>query len=159
MRHGDIITIGIDSSTTEIGVAIFLNGRLISTENKIFNGIYTIDKLKKIGKYFEELFSERAPDIVLIEEPAPVRNSRAITSLNQVVGAIITMASMYGVLTIDFVHNRTAKKVMGIRSKDDSIAKARKLYPEKLSRPVTHHECDAIMVVETYKKLVEGLKG
>jgi len=36
MRHGDIITIGIDSSTTEIGVAIFLNGRLISTENKIF---------------------------------------------------------------------------------------------------------------------------
>jgi Holliday junction resolvasome RuvABC endonuclease subunit len=144
-----MITIGIDSSTTNCGVAIFENGTLLKTINYPFPGNYDLPKLEKITKTFIKLFSEQRPDMIILETPAPVRNSRTLTALNQVAGAIWGVAVSKGIF-IDTMHNKTAKKVMGTKSKEDAVRKVEEVFGISV---LTDHEADAVLVVEAYKLL------
>lgn len=56
-----IVTIGIDSSTTNCGVAIFKNGILDSTKNYEFKGTYSVEKLKEIVDTFNDVFKTLSP--------------------------------------------------------------------------------------------------
>ena len=142
-----VITIGIDSSTTNCGTAIYENGKLVRTKNYEFSGRYTLTKLEKITKTFNDLFDELTPDMIILEKPAPVRNSRTLTSLNQVAGAIWGVATAKGIF-IDQMHNKTIKKMMDVKSKDDAI----KVVSERFGMEVeTDHEADAVLTVEAYK--------
>lgn len=152
-RIGDTITLGVDSSTTNCGVAVFVNGKLSQTANFEFSGKYSVSKLKIIAFAFNNLFADYSPDIVLIEEPAPVRNSRAITGLNQVAGAIAALGFYHGA-HVDFVHNRTVKKMFNVKTKEDSVGLVRRMF--KVSKDITEHETDAVLVVMTYTKLYGG---
>lgn len=150
---GDTITLGVDSSTTNCGVAVFVNGKLKQTANFEFKGKYSIEKLKAISFTFNNLFADYSPDIVLIEEPAPVRNSRAITGLNQVAGAIAALGFYHGA-HVDFVHNQTVKKTYKIKTKQDSINIVRRSF--RVRKDMTEHEADAVLVVSAYIKLYGG---
>lgn len=145
------ITIGVDSSTTNCGVAIYEDGVLIGTALFTFKGKYDFEKLRLIVSEFDDLFSDCSPDIVLIEEPAPVRASRAVTGLNQVAGAIFSCAMSHGAF-VDMIHNRTVKRLMQTKTKEDAIRLASTLWTGEVSE----HEADAVLVVEAYKKLVKG---
>jgi len=152
-----IITIGIDSSTTNCGVAIYENGKFINAINYKFDGTFDLNKLKKIILGFDELFETYGPDLVVIEETVPIRNSRAVTSLNQVFGAIVSLAMAQG-SWVNQVHNKVCKSTFKYKTKEEAIAIAKKL--TKIKREITEHEADAILVVETYKKIIfpEGMK-
>jgi Holliday junction resolvasome RuvABC endonuclease subunit len=146
-KKKDMITIGVDSSTTNCGVAIFKNGALVSTCNYKFSGTYDLDKLEKIIQTFDELFREHKPRMVILERPAPVRNSSTLTALNQVAGAIWATATLHGAF-IDHMHNKIIKKIMEVNSKDDAIAKVKKDYGVEVE---TDHEADAVLTVEAYR--------
>ena len=143
----EIITIGVDSSTTNCGVAIFRNGTLIETCNYAFPGIYDLDKLEKIITVFDKLFTKHKPQMVILEKPAPVRNSKTLTALNQVAGAIWATAAMHGAF-IDDMHNKIIKKVMSVESKQDAIRIVKKNYGLDV---LTDHEADAVLTVEAYR--------
>ncbi len=148
----DIVTVGIDASTKSCGVAVFVNGNYYSSFTKTFDGTFTYEKLKEIIDFFNQFFDDLVPDIVIIEEPLAVRNGRVTRHLNLVGGAIFSSAYSY-CQTVDFIHNRTVKKLMNIKTKQDSIDKALKLYNIACK---TDDESDAIMLVEAYKCLTIG---
>lgn len=150
MIDGKTITIGIDSSTVCCGVAIYKSGVFFKTEKLEFKDRFCPEKLYAIAKEFQSLFIIYQPDIVVIEEPVPTRFSKAVTSLNQVAGVIFGVAT-YFCDTVDFIHNLTVKKAMGIKTKEDSIAKAKSLYPQL--KDINDDQSDAIMLVETYNKI------
>lgn len=142
-----MITIGVDSSTTNCGIAIFENGNLIKTHNYTFDGTYTLDKLEKIVKTFDQLFEEHKPGLVIMEKPAPVRNSKTLTALNQVAGAIWSVAVLKEVFIAE-MHNKIIKKIMNVKSKQDAIERV----AEKFGIIVkTDHEADAVLTVEAYR--------
>lgn len=147
-----MITIGIDSSTTNCGVAIFENGALVKTCNYEFSGKYDLTKLEEITHTFMEVFDEYDPQMIILETPAPVRNSRTLTALNQVAGAIWGLAISRGIF-IDTIHNKTAKKVMGTQSKEDAVKKVEELFGLLVE---TDHEADAVLVVEAYRIHMNG---
>jgi Holliday junction resolvasome RuvABC endonuclease subunit len=147
----EVITMGIDSSSTNCGIAVFKNGTLTKTENIKFDGCYDLDKLTKITKVFQEKLEEHDPSIVIMEKPAPVRNSKALTSLNQVAGALWALALVRGVF-IDEIHNKVLKKLMDIKTKEDSMAKVKELYGIEVK---TDHESDAVLAVAAYKLWTE----
>lgn len=142
----DVVTIGVDSSTTNCGVAVFKNGTLIKTCNYEFSGTYDLDKLEKIIETFNDLFKKHKPHIVILESPAPVRNSKTLTALNQVAGAIWATAAMHGAF-IDHMHNKIIKKVMGVANKAEAVEKVKKQYGLEVA---TDHEADAVLAVEAY---------
>lgn len=147
----DIITIGVDASTRSCGIAVYKNGVYDTSYVKTFPGTFTFEKLKTIIEYFNEMFTDLLPDIVLIEEPLAIRNGRVTRHLNLVGGAIFACA--YGTcMTVDFLHNKTVKRLMGISSKADSMRLGKKIS----GRPCeTDDESDAILIVESYKKLTQ----
>jgi len=153
-RKSDVITIGVDSSTTSCGVAVFINGKLDATDNYKFVGTYDIDKLHAISVVFGKLFSDYKPEIVLLEEPINVRNARTAMGLNQVAGAIVSLAVMSGA-HVGYVHNKTMKKIYNIVTKDDSVRVATRDFGVK--EPISEHEADAILVVGTYMRLYGDL--
>ena len=142
-----MVTIGVDSSTTNCGIAVFRNGDLITTCNLEFSGRYDLDKLELIIQRFDELFKEHKPHMVILEQPAPVRNSRTLTALNQVAGAIWATAAMHGAF-IDHMHNKIIKKIMEVKSKQDAIDRVKEKYGVVVE---TDHEADAILTVEAYR--------
>lgn len=141
-----MVTIGVDSSTTNCGVAIFKNGDLVKTCNYKFSGTYDLDKLGKIIETFNTIFSEHKPRMVILERPAPVRNSKTLTALNQVAGAIWATAAINGAF-IDHIHNKVIKKVMEVGSKQEAIDKVKERYGLDVE---TDHEADAVLAVEAY---------
>lgn len=143
----NMVTIGVDSSTTNCGIAVFRNGDLITTCNLEFSGTYDLDKLESIIKQFDDLFKEHKPHMVILEQPAPVRNSRTLTALNQVAGAIWATAAMHGAF-IDHMHNKSIKKIMKVKSKQDAIDRVKEKYGINVK---TDHEADAILTVEAYR--------
>ncbi len=145
------VTIGVDTSTTNCGVAIYKDGKLVGTKLLTYSGKYNFEKLRRIVVDFVHLFSDYSPDIVLIEEPAPVRASRAITGLNQVAGAVFCCALMHNAF-VDMIHNRTVKRLMQTKTKEDAIRLASTLWTGEVSE----HEADAVLVVEAYKKLIKS---
>lgn len=151
-KRKPVVTIGVDSSTTNCGVAIFRNGKLKKTYNYTFKGTYDLDKLDKIISTFDELFSKHKPNIVILERPAPVRNSKTLTALNQVAGAIWATAVAHGAF-IDDIHNKSIKKIMNIKGKDEAIEKVKSEFGVEVE---TDHEADAVLTVEAYKIFVEN---
>lgn len=147
-----VITIGVDASTTCCGLAVFKDGFLTKTFSVKFKGKYDAFKLKDICIAFENVFEEYNPDIVIIEEPFTFSASRtnAVSSLNQVAGAIFSTAMNY-THNVYMIHNSTVKKIFGIKGKDlkdQMMAKAKELYDEDYK---TQDEADAVLVVEAYK--------
>jgi len=151
----DMITIGIDSSTTNCGIAVFVNGNLKETKNFEFPGRYSLDKLEDITNTFSNLFDEVKPNMVIMESPAPVRNSKTLTALNQVAGAIWAVAVVKGVF-IASMHNKIVKKIMGTKTKEDAINLVKKKYKRKVK---TDHEADAVLTVEAYRIHMENLSN
>lgn len=150
-KEKQMITIGIDSSTTNCGIAVFSNGTVIETSNYEFTGSYDLDKLRRITETFIEIFDKHNPNMVIMETPAPVRNSKTLTSLNQVAGAIWGVAVSKNIY-IDHMHNKKTKKIMGTKTKEDAINKVKELFGLSVK---TDHEADAILTVEAYKIFVE----
>ncbi|MCA9308245.1 MAG: crossover junction endodeoxyribonuclease RuvC [Patescibacteria group bacterium] len=144
------ITIGIDSSTTNCGVAVFKDGELVGTENITFDGKYNLNKLEKIINAFSEVFQKHNPDLVVLEEPAPVRHSKTLTSLNQVAGAIWAAAHMHGAY-IDTIHNKTIKKYMNVKTKEDSINCVHEICGLLVA---SDHEADAVLTILAYEQYV-----
>lgn len=151
-EENDVITIGIDSSTKSCGIAVYKNGEYYTSFVKKFPGTFDIEKLKMIVDYFNELFNDAIPDIVIIEEPLAVRNGRISRHLNLVGGAIFACAHSYCLL-VDFIHNKTAKSLMKTKTKDDSLKAAKEITGKDCE---TDDESDAILLVESYKKIVYG---
>jgi Holliday junction resolvasome RuvABC endonuclease subunit len=149
-EHPKMITIGVDSSTTNCGVAVFENGNLIHTKNFEFEGSYNLEKLEKITRVFKNLFTEYNPGMVILEAPAPVRNSKTLTALNQVAGAIWAVAVVNETFITD-MHNKVIKKLLNIKSKQDSIDRVAEIFGLTVE---TDHEADAVLVVEAYKMMV-----
>lgn len=154
MKRGvnDIITVGVDPSTRSCGIAVYKNGAYEYSFTKEFSGIFDYKKLKTIIEYFNEFFTEVLPDIVIIEEPLAIRNGRVTRHLNLLGGAIFSCA--YSLCsTVDFINNMTVKRLMGIKSKEDSLKRAADFCYKTCQ---TDDESDAILIVESYKKLVYG---
>lgn len=143
-----MITIGIDSSTTNCGFALYDAGVFKDSDTFSFDGKYDLSKLEEIADVFHSLFEFWHPGLVIIEEPINVRNKRAAMSLSQVAGAIASKAWNVGA-TVNFLHNKTVKSLMGFKTKEESIALAR-----KIGNVANEHEADAVMLVEAYKKLI-----
>lgn len=157
----------IDASTREFGLAYFTDGKLHHVKNISVDGIYgrNLDKAHEIYKQFDGIFLQStiyqklAVDHVVFEEPVPIHNSKAVTSINQIIGVLIGMCFERN-LTVDWVHNRTVKSLMGINKKgkegkqqSKDIAKSR--YPEFATEIITDHISDAILVGETYKLIMK----
>jgi len=142
--------IGIDSSTRNCGVAIYDDNKLIFSCAYPYTGVYSIEKLRLICADFSDLIQKHQPDALLIEETIPVRNGRAVTSLNQVAGAIMAIGFEYGA-TVGTIPPTTIKRIMEVKDKFDSVSKAMELHPEL--NAISDDEADAILVVETYFRM------
>jgi Holliday junction resolvasome RuvABC endonuclease subunit len=149
-NNKDTITIGIDSSSKHCGYAIFKNGNLIKTDVFNYEGKYTLQKLGEVTKDFDTLFKKEKPHIVILESPAPVRNSRTLTMLNQIAGAIWSVAAVNGAF-IDEIHNKKIKKIMEIKTKQDSIDKVQEIFNYQVAND---HEADAVLAVKAYEKRI-----
>jgi hypothetical protein len=150
------LIVGLDTSVHNIGVAIYECNNFIRTEYYPFKDTYCLDSLFKICETIEtEIFGELRgyKRLLLIEEPLPpVRNSKAISMLNQVAGALAWLGKSYG-FDVRYINNRTVKNRMGITTKEDSIKKVRKLYKDSIRKGMTDHESDAVLLVETFYTL------
>lgn len=144
---------GIDSSSKSCGIAIFLDGRYEQSWVQTFDDTFSIQKFRNMTLYFDELFKAHKPDIVLLEEPLAVRNGRTTRTLNLIGGMIFGLASSRA-KTVDMLHNRTIKSKMGFKTKDESKEKALELHDVRVK---TDDESDAILLVDTYIKLVSEL--
>lgn len=153
MDTSAIKTIGIDTSSRSVGVAIFEDGSYKRSFTAVFEGNFTIQKFRDMVDYFNELFLTEMPDIVILEEPLSARNGRTTRVLNQIAGMVFGLASSYA-HTIDMIHGATIKKQMGFKTKEESIARAKDIYGVNCS---TDDESDAILLVGTYIKLVNDL--
>jgi len=152
MKNKKIITIGIDSSTTNCGIAVYTNGKFAGSKNIEFKGVFNLSKLEFITKEFNHIFKVYEPMLVIIEETVPIRNSRAVTALNQVFGAIVATAILHGA-HVNQVHNKTMKSTFKYKTKEEAIVIAKKLTGAR--EDITEHEADAILVVETYKEMIK----
>ena len=152
MNYKNITLLGIDASSTNIGIALYEDNVLRSTKNLQFKGTYNLEKLELIAKEIEELISDVNPRVILIEEPVPMQGSKAMTALNQVAGAICAIAFVYR-MQVKYIHNRTAKKAFGVTHKVMANKLMINKYP-KLEN-ATEHELDAVLIVEAYLKLKE----
>lgn len=148
----------IDASTTNFGLAWFMDGNLIEVRNIVIKGLLDIEKLQKIWSVFQlELVGMIDVDQVVFEKPVPVQFSSALTSINQVIGLLIGLFYSRGI-AVDWIHNKTIKSRMGIKShgkegKLESIRIAKSLYPFLADSITTDHIADAVLVGETYKIL------
>ncbi len=148
----------IDASTSHFGFAEYVNGELVDVSKTDFGDVYSINKLEKMFKFFEILFRSRACNHIVLEQPVPLQFSRAVVQINQVVGMILATAFQQGITT-DFVHNRTAKRLLGVTErgklgKAQGIEIVKKLYPQFADQIVNDHIADAVIVGEAYKKLM-----
>ena len=148
----------IDASTTNFGLAWFMDGQLIELRNVVVKGKLDIEKLKMIWDEFQnELDDTIKVDQVIFEKPVPVQFSSALTSINQVIGLLIGLFYSRNI-PVDWIHAMTIKSKMGIKAhgkegKLESIKTARALYPFLANEITTDHIADAILVGETYKIL------
>lgn len=178
-----MILLCIDASTSNFGLAWFKNGDLFAVYHLEVKGTFDLHKLgiiyKEISRFlsnkpylvpspinyldpfgFDLKVSPRVDrlDFVVFEQPAPVRFSKALTSINQVMGVLIGVC-MERRIEFDWVHNRTVKKLAGITGKGidgkkQSVELAQGLYPEFKDQIISDHVADAIHVGEAYKHIV-----
>jgi Holliday junction resolvasome RuvABC endonuclease subunit len=150
----ETITLGIDASTTNIGLAFYINGVFDRTKNIVFKGTFDLTKLELIVKTISTLLDHTKVDFIILEEPVvPVgfhKNMIIVMKLNQVAGAICAVAMMKGVY-IQYMHNQTAKSAFGVKHKDAAGKLMVNKYP--VLADATEHEKDAVLLVEAYNKL------
>lgn len=142
----------VDASTSHFGFALYEDGVLIKADGVYVKGTFDLAKLQEIYRKLQDKFHV---DHVVFEQPAPIRFSKALTSINQVFGMLAGTCLERGI-TIDWLHNRTIKSRMGITmkgrdGKKQSIAIARAMYPTFVDDITTDHISDAILIGETYK--------
>ena len=145
------ITIGIDSGSHFCGVAVFENGIYKESFYLEFPGTYSLVKLREIVSRFNEIFKKYKPTIVVIEEPLAVRNGKVTRMLNLIGGSIFSQACAE-CDTVDFIHNKTLKRLQDIKTKEESIEKAKII---SLKDNLIDDEADAILLVDSYIKLVD----
>lgn len=143
------VTIAIDSSTTNCGIAIYENGVFKDSLNISFLNKYSLDKLIEISNWFSDFFSENPADLLIIEETVPSRFSRAVTGLNQVFGAIVAVANSHNI-HVNQLHNQKVKSHLNFKTKEEAIKLA---FAFTGRGNLTEHEADAVLLVETYKEL------
>ena len=154
--------LAIDASTRYFGLALYVGGRLYDVKSVSNTDTFSLDKLRDLYYTFEEICKEFEPEHVVIEKPAPVRNSKALTSINQVFGMIFALFVSKGV-TVDTVHNRTAFKYFpeitgtGKEKKQNTVDYIKKLYPEFANEITDDHVADAVIIGEAYIKITENL--
>ena len=144
----------VDASTSHFGFAWFKNGKLIKVEGTHIPGKFDLDKLRLIYLGLNSLFSSDVEHVVF-EQPAPIRFSSALTSINQTFGVLVGIC-LERKITVDWVHNRTVKSIMKITAKGkagkaESMARARQMHTRFMNKIKTDHISDAILIGETYK--------
>ena len=137
---------GIDSSSRICGIAVFKDQALISSQILKFKETFSLDKFKTIIDSFAILIKVHKPDLVILEDPLAVRNGKTTRILNQIAGGILALAVLYKI-DIMTIHNKTVKHLVGIKTKEDSLAMAKLLYGKTCS---TADESDAILLVRSY---------
>lgn len=146
----DTLTIGVDPSSTNCGIAVYLNGKYEHSFAQPFKGTFSMEKFNDIIDFFNVLFEAEMPDVVVIEEPQSVRGAKTTKMLNRIVGAIYACARSYSMF-VDFIPASTVKGKMEYKTKEESIALGSQI---KGAPCDTDDESDAIMVVESYMKKV-----
>lgn len=143
----------IDASTSNFGLAWFKDKKLIKVRNEYFSGKFSFEKMKALHLTFNNYFTLDV-DLVIFEQPVPVRFSNALTSINQSIGLLIGLCYTHNI-EVCWIHNRTIKKRMGVtehgkEGKKQGIEIVKKMYPKFADQITTDHIADAIMVGETY---------
>ena len=147
VRGIGVIELSIDASTSKCGIAVFDGGDLMQVRTEEFEGTWCPDKLNKIIDTFEDILSYYSPDTVLIEEPLVfAKQSRSVAMLNQVGGAIYTVARMYK-MNVYFFHGQKVKKILGFKTKEESIKLASNHTGIK---DINEHEADAVNLYLAY---------
>lgn len=151
------IMLCIDASTSHFGFAMYYSGTLKSVWGLDVEGVYDLKKLEEIHERFEAILVEQNPDHVVLEKPVPMQFSQSVVQINQIVGMILG-ASLASTATVDWVHNRTAKKLAGVTAKGkdgkkQAIELMKAKYPEFADRIINDHIADAIIVGEAYKQI------
>lgn len=152
----------IDASTSHFGFALYFDGVLLEVFGMDFEGIYGLDKLKLMFICFKNKFETLNLDHVVFEQPVPLQFSKAVVQINQVVGMMIGLA-FENECTVDWVHNRTAKRLVGVtkhgkEGKLQAIELMKAKYPKFADRITNDHIADAIVVGEAYMVLCANEK-
>lgn len=150
----------IDASTSHFGFALYVNGKLTEVFGMDFEGVYDTSKLESMWSAFCTVFAKQKINHIVIEKPVPMQFSKAVVQINQVIGMICSVAFFQGI-TIDWVHNRTAKSIVGItkkgkEGKKQGIELMKALYPTFADRIISDHIADAIVIGEAYKAISES---
>lgn len=156
-KNNDCRMLCIDTSTSHFGFALYVNGDLQKVFGLDAEGTYGLDKFISLTITFGKILQEQKPNLVVLEQPVPVSFSRNLMSLNQVVGMVLAMATSYGA-SVDWVHNRTAKKLSGVTAKGkdgkkQAIELMKAKYPDFSASITNDHIADAVIVGEAYKQI------
>lgn len=148
----DNVVVGLDASSSKCGVALYINGSLHDTFLIKKKGNFSKEKLHQWIIEYGNIFSKYCPDLVVLEEPITARmlGTKSISTLNQVAGAIIATA-LFGGIELHLIHNKTAKALLGVNSKEEANDAMRKMYPTMLGS-ATEDELDAVLMVEALRQ-------
>ena len=151
----------IDASTSNFGLAWYQDKKLIKVRNEYLKGVFSFEKMKAIHLIFNNYFTLDV-DMVIFEQPVPMRYSQALTSINQAIGLLIGLCYTHNI-EVSWIHNKTIKSRMGIKQhgkdgKKEGIDLVKKLYPKFADQITTDHIADAVMVGETYYILNEQIR-
>ena len=151
----------IDASTSNFGLAWYRDKELIKVRNEYLKGVFSFEKMKAIHLIFNNYFTLDV-DMVIFEQPVPVRFSQALMSINQAIGLLISLCYTHNI-EVSWIHNKTIKKHMGItekgkEGKKQGVEKVKTLYPKFADQITTDHIADAVMVGETYYILNEQIR-
>jgi len=155
----ELSILGIDQSSRSCGIAIFKGTTLTAVRTLTFADKYSLKKLEKIIKTFNDLISFLKPDIVIIEEPLVLHSGVTTKVLNQIAGAILTVAYINGA-ELHMIHNATVKRWNGIvgeaKGRGNVKAQSVKIVNERYKIECANSdESDAVLLVDTYVKLKE----
>lgn len=142
--------LGIDSSSTNCGVSVYINGKFIEVKSLPFKGTFDFSKLNLIIKTFSELFDTYKPQMIVIEEALSARNGKVTRTLNQIFGAILAVCCLKNIDYIS-IHPSQVKSLVKIKHKEESLEKALELTGKNCNN---NDESDSILLVEAYKRLI-----
>ena len=114
----EIITLALDTSNTNTGISVWINGKYKELNNLITKGDLelwqkTDEMIIQIGKIFEKY----KPDIVVCEQLDCDNNHKVNSAHSEVIGAVKTFSLIYGSTYYDYSPSLWRKFV------DDNIEK------------------------------------
>jgi len=151
----------VDASTTNFGLAWFVDGKLDEVDSFSVSGVYDLDKARRIHSIFEKVVNIGDVDQIVFERPVPMRFVHTVIPINQIMGILCAVA-FHNCIDVDMVHARTIQARMGLKCKGkekkfEAIALAKKLYPAMADTVSTHDIADAILIGETQKILMSEI--